>query len=170
MTFLPLLVAALLAQDLPVDPLTPVQYGQVQCFSPDAATKTCNSIARFTPNGDGYTNTATILLSSRPAMTITTTTQVHVRDGAVCGILRNEDVEAAKVKVDGRDLPPEEAMLVVAVVSDVVNDYVGQEVCTTYVAADSGLTAKATIQGSPQPELDQPMIWVSPSEGYTVAP
>ncbi|ESQ89637.1 hypothetical protein ABAC460_12265 [Asticcacaulis sp. AC460] len=170
MIFLPLLAAAVLAQDLPSDPLAPVQYGQVQCYSPDAATKTCNSIARYTPNSGGYTNTATILLSSRPAVTMTTSTQVQVRDGAVCGTLRDEDIEAAKVKVDGRGLSSGEASLVVSAVADAVNDYVGQEICTTYVAAGDGLTAKASVQGTPQPELDQPVIWVSPSDGYKVAP
>lgn len=166
MIFIPLLAAAALAQE----PLLPVQYGQVQCYSPDAATRTCNSIAKYTPDGSGFTNTATILLSSRPAVTMTTSTRVQVRDGAVCGTLRDEDIQAAKVKVEGRELSAEEASLVVSAVADAVNDYVGQEICTTYVAAGDGLTAKASVQGTPRPDLDQPVIWVSPSDGYKVAP
>lgn len=170
MIVFPLLAAAILAQEPPSDPLAPAQYGQVQCFSPDPATKTCNSIAAYIPSGNGFTNTATILLSSRPAVTMTTSTQVQVRGGAVCGTLREDDIQSAKVKVDGRELSPEEASLVVSAVADAVNDYVGQEICTTYVAAADGWTAKASVQGTPQPELDQPVIWVSPSDGYKVAP
>jgi hypothetical protein len=46
----------------------------------------------------------------------------------------------------------------------------GKEICTRYEADGSGLVAKVTIAGADSPAPDQPVKWVSPKDGYTVAP
>jgi hypothetical protein len=45
------------------------------------------------------------------------------------------------------------------------------EVCTGFVDQGGTLIAKATVDGVPAPPAaDQPVLWVSPSDGYQVSP
>ena len=47
---------------------------------------------------------------------------------------------------------------------------VGHEICTAYVQSGGNLVAKATMDGVPKPDQDQVMLWVSPADGYSIAP
>ena len=91
--FLPMLITAAAA----AGPLAAVEQGMMQCISPDAATRTCNSLTRFTPDGDGFTSTAAVLLSSRPPVILTSSTRVVVRDDAV----RADAVAAVRTAAEG---------------------------------------------------------------------
>lgn len=173
MFFLPLF-AAVMMQDAVVpatDPLAPARAGQLQCYSPDTAKKTCNSLAGYTDNGDGtFTNTVTVLLSSQPAITLSNATMVRVIDGAVCGTISQRDIAAGTVSVDGQVLPSEQAQFVLAAVSNALDKVIDHEICTTYEPVGEGLVAHGSLDGVARSDLDQPIIWVAPSDGYTVAP
>ena len=173
MLFLPLFAAALMQDAIvpAVDPLAPARAGQLQCYSPDTARKTCNSLAGYGDNGDGtYTNTATVLLSSQPAITMSNATSVRLIDGAVCGTLSQADIAAGTVSVDGQVLPSGQAQFVLAAVSNALDKVIDHEICTTYEPAGEGLVAHGSLDGVARPDMDQPIIWVTPSDGYTVAP
>lgn len=153
-------------------PLTPAADGQVQCYVPDTARKTCSSMAYYVARDDGsFDNRAIVLINKSPAVTLETTTRVTIRDGAVCGALRAEDIAAGKITAGGRVMTSDEAGPVLNSISQALTNVFGHEICTVFAPDASGkLTAQATMDGKRQAEQDQPVLWVSPSDGYTVAP
>lgn len=153
-------------------PLTPAADGQMQCYVPDTVRKTCSSMAYYVARPDGsFDNKAVVLINKAPAVTMETTTRVTIKDGAVCGALRAEDIAAGKVTVGDRQMTPEEASPVLNSITQALTPVIGHEICTAFVPDAAGkLTAQATMDGKRQGEQDQPVLWVSPQDGYTVAP
>ena len=153
-------------------PLTPAAQGQVQCYVPDTTKKTCSSMAYYVVRDDGsFDNRAVVLINKAPAVTLDTTTRVTIKNGAVCGALRAEEIAAGKVTAGGRTMTAEEASPVLNSITQALTPVIGHEICTVFAPDASGkLTAQATMDGQRQPEQDQPVLWVSPSDGYTVAP
>lgn len=153
-------------------PLDPAASGQIQCYVPDTARKTCSSMAYYVARDDGsFDNRAIVLINKAPAVTLETTVHVAIKDGAVCGSLRAEDIAAGKVAVGGRTMTPDEASPVLTSISQALTPVIGHEICTMFVPDASGkLSAQASMDGQRQPGQDQPVLWVAPSDGYTVAP
>ena len=153
-------------------PLTPAGTGQIQCYVPDTAKKTCSSMAYYQARDDGgFDNRAVILLNKSPVVTLDMTTRVTIKDGAVCGALRAEDIAAARVTVGDHVMTADESGPVLNQITQGLSNVIGHEICTAYVPDASGkLTAQASMDGKRQAEQDQPVLWISPSDGYTVAP
>ena len=152
------------------DPLAPAASGQVQCYVPSDH-KTCQSIATYTATGDGsFANGASVLISTTPVVVLNTITNVIIKNGAVCGQIRAEDLNAGTLTVGGNQLTKDQADPILARLVAAMAKVIGPEICTTYVPNATGLTAKATIAGEAQTGQDQQVIWVSPSDGYAVAP
>ncbi len=169
MLFALLALAATGTQAYP-DPLTPAASGQVQCYAPTDR-KTCTSIGTYTANGDGtFANGASILLNKQPVVIMQSTTPVTIKAGAVCGTITRDNIAKAGLTVNGQALPPEKAGPVLEQIAGALGSVIDHEICTTYVPDGAGFTAKSVMDGKAQPNQDQKVIWVSPSDGYTVAP
>jgi len=152
------------------DPLTPAASGEVQCYVPSDH-KTCASIATYTANGDGtFANGAQILLSKQPVVVMQSTTPVTIKAGAVCGAVTKDAIGNASLTVNGQAIPADKAGPVLQQIAGSLGTVIDHEICTTYVPDGAGFIAKATMDGKPQPAQDQKMIWVSPADGYVVAP
>jgi hypothetical protein len=168
-----LLFALLAAADaLPAypDPIGPAATGQAQCYAPDTTRKTCNSLAFYKAREDGtFDNTAIVLLSPSPVVVMQTVTPVTVVDGAVCGKIEADQVTSATLTVNGQALAPADAAPALARLSTAMQPIFDHQICTRYIPDGAQFTAKATLDGNPQPP-DQKVIWVSPSDGYHVAP
>ena len=79
------LTLALAAADAQ-DTLAPAWAGKVQCYSPDAARKTCASIGAYTRlPGGGIENRAVVLVSKSPLIVMETRTPVSQKGEAICG-------------------------------------------------------------------------------------
>ncbi len=167
------LAFAALLQATPVaaDPLAPAASGQVQCYKPDTVRKTCHSIAEYRPVGDGtYTNTATVLVSKMPLVVLRSATPVHEVGGAVCGNISEGDISASTLIVNGQELPAEQAGPLLSMGVSALDKVIGHDICTTYSGPNNDLTATATLDGEARPDLTQHVMWVSPADGYRVAP
>ena len=152
------------------DPLAPAASGQVQCYAPTDH-KTCASIAPYTANGDGsFANGATVLLSKKPVVVMQTSTPVTIKAGAVCGSVTRDSIAKAALTVNGQAIPADRASPILQQISGSLRGVIDHEICTAYVPDGAGLVAKASMDGKAQPDQDQKVIWVSPSDGYTVAP
>jgi hypothetical protein len=155
----------------PVGPLAPAADGKFQCFGYDRARKTCQSTAGYAAGpGDTIENTATLLIGHDPTIVMTTISPVTVEGQRVCGPIRAEDLESATFLVSGS--PPDEdaADALRAGLKKAMVAMLGKQVCVTLAPDGGGLVAHATIDAVPQPDSDQRVIWVSPADGWTVAP
>ena len=170
--FLALLAAAAVSSaSAYVGPLAPAGKGMAQCYVPNAVSKTCGSMATYHQNADGsFTNKATVLISKSPPAILEMNTNVQIRNGAVCGTIREENITSARLTVNGADVPEVQAGPVLAQIASGMAAVVGHEICTSYVQSGGQLVAKATMDGVPKPDQDQVMSWVSPADGYRVAP
>jgi hypothetical protein len=153
------------------DPLAQADDGMIQCYGPNETAKSCQSIASYRRNADGtYANTAIVLLAPSPIVTLETVTTVTIEDGAVCGFIRKTDIANGKLSISNKAVPAAQAAPLLEKVSLAMASLVDRKICTRYVPAGTGLTAKATVAGETDPIPDQAVKWVKPSDGYTVAP
>jgi hypothetical protein len=171
MAFLMFLQAAAAApQPGPADPLLPARWGQLQCYAPDPARKTCGSLAAYRPDGaQHYVNRAEIPLAPDGSMTMTTTTAVRIVAGTVCGTIGARDVARAEVRVAGTPLAAAQAAPLLSQVAQAFAPMIGHEICTRYEPDGAGFVARASVDGVARPSLDQRVIWVAPADGWRVA-
>ena len=160
------------AQTAPAaDPLLPARSGQVQCYAPDTARKTCRALAQYKFSNDNKVeNIAQVLVSKNGPVVMMTASPVTVRAGAICGTIRAEDVRSAGFIVAGQPAPDVLADQIRRQLLPAMSNELGKEVCTSYVQADTGFTTKVTVNGVAHPEIVDKVIWVGASEGYVVAP
>jgi len=154
------------------DPIAPAASGQLQCYMPDKTRKTCASLAAYRANGNGgIENVATVLIAKNPAVTMETVSPVEIRMGQICGKIRLQDLDAAKFTMAGRPMDAQQAAAMRKQLQTAFQNAFDHEVCTAFVNQGGTLVAKATIDGVPAPPAaDQPVLWVSPSDGYMVSP
>lgn len=163
------LAGAAHGQALP-GPLAPAASGKLQCYEPNRAKKTCQSLASYQlgPKGE-ILNGATVLISPAPLTTMTATSTVEIIAGQVCGAMREADVAAASFVVSGKPATPEETAALRARVTEAERPMFDRRICTAYDPEGEALLATATIEGLAEP-LRMHVIWVAPSDGFTVSP
>jgi hypothetical protein len=150
------------------EPLAPARQGQVQCFEPDAANKLCAAMASYAFTADGViSNTSDVLIFPEPAIVMHVTSPVTVRDGAVCGPIRSQDIDAASFTIDGQPAGDDNAQMIRSQMREQLAAMINVEVCSRFVPDGDRLRAVATIGGRAQP--DQHVVWVRPEDGYRVA-
>jgi hypothetical protein len=74
------------------------------------------------------------------------------------------------LRANGTLGPAAQATPALVQIAQALSSVIDKEICTRYVMEGVVLKAKASIDGVEQPALDQPVIWVKESDGYTVAP
>lgn len=164
-----LLVAA--AAPAPANPIQPALSGQLECHVPNEQAKTCQSLGSYTPiAGNRYSNRTLVLLAPEGPVTMEVTSEVEVRDGAVCGPLRIEDLNAGHLIVAGRTLDQADAAPIKAKLAEAMGSMMGKEVCSKLEPSGTGFTVKSSIDGAYRADFDRPMRWVKPDDGYKVAP
>lgn len=153
------------------DVLAPARQGELQCYAPNVQAKTCGAMAGYTFDAQGkISNVSDVLIYPNPAIVMHMTSPVEVRDGAVCGPLRQDDIDHATFTVDGQIPLAEDTQTIRTQFAQQTATLIGVDICTTYTPADAGaFRADATVGGTPHPEMTQTVIWVRPSEGYHVA-
>ena len=165
------ILAATTAPDTAVaNPLAPALAGQLECAKPDEQKKTCRSLTSYQRTDTGYTNNALILISAKGPVTVEITAPVTVKGNAVCGIVRAADLDAARIRNAGRLLDATEAAPVHATILGGMAPVMGKEICQTYQATPGGLVQKSSVDGVYEPRADEPVKWVAPGDGYSVAP
>jgi hypothetical protein len=118
--------------------------------------------------GGQILNQAEVVLQASPVVTMRTVSPVTVRDGAVCGPLSG--IDKAQISVRGRRMAEEDAAPVRAQVAASMANVLGKEVCTTYRRSGDWWIAEVTMDGVAQREMNDTLIWVPASAGYTVQP
>ncbi|MEP7209892.1 MAG: hypothetical protein ABI740_03565 [Alphaproteobacteria bacterium] len=155
----------------PPSPIARAEKGDVMCYQPDAARKTCQSTASYKtlPNGQ-VRNSTVVLVGIKPVVVMETATLVTIRNGQLCGPLKASDIDRATYTVDGVPATPKQTELLHQQMMDSMATLLNADLCTTYVPSGNGLTSREAVDGVNQPKLDEHVIWVSRSDGYKVAP
>lgn len=165
-----LILAAAVLGASPQDPIEPAKQGLVQCYAPDAAKKTCRSMGAYTVQADGtILNAATTLISPSPLIVMRTTAPVQIKAGAICGVIRQDDLDGASFTYEGKALEFDGAAKLKTAIGSAMAPLIGREVCTAFTADGDALTGQVSLDGVRQPDMDQKVLWVSPSD-YSVAP
>lgn len=164
-----LLAAPATAQS--VDVLSPARAGQLQCFEPNVATKTCQTLGgyAFAANG-AITNDAQVLISPQPAIVMRVRSPVAVRNGAICGPLSADDISRATFTIDGAAASEADTATIRGELTAQLQPMFDQESCMTLTAEGDSFRADTTVGGVPQPQQTQRVIWVGANDGYRVAP
>ena len=152
------------------DPLAPAWAGQVQCYAPDVQRRTCVSIGAYARNGGEIRNTATVLVAAQPVIVMRATATVQVKGDAVCGVILARDIEAAEFTVDGAPAAADDAQSIRRGMAPAYQQVLNREVCTTYPTAGDGQKAVVRVDGQRRPDLDMPVRWISPGDGFEVKP
>ena len=165
-----ILLASVFAQAPADDPLALARSGQLQCYTPNAAQKTCRALAGYRQDGEAqYINRAQLPITPDGSMTLTTTSRVRIVSGAVCGTIQAEDIAGAELAVAGSAMDADRAAPLLTQIAQALTSIIGHEICTRYVQNGDGLVAEGSMDGTRRPDLDQPVIWVGPSDGYRVS-
>jgi len=153
------------------DPIAPAATGKLQCYLPDVAHKTCNSLAAYKKGPDGaILNTARVLISKSPVITMETVSPVAVKAGKLCGFVREQDIENAQFAAGDHALEEKQVAPLREQMKMAFKPIFDHELCTQYVADGDGFIAQATMDGQALPGGAQRVIWVTPDDHFKVAP
>jgi hypothetical protein len=157
---------------VPRDPLEPAMAGQVECYIPNVERRTCRSIGAYAKQSNGIVhNTSIVLISADPPATMETTAPVQVKGRAVCSVLTARDIATARFRIAGKPVEAGPAESLREAIAGDMKGIFGREVCASYAPGkDGALVAEVSLDGKRTPKLDQPVLWVSPADGYKVAP
>jgi hypothetical protein len=151
------------------DPLAPARIGDLQCYGADPVRRTCRAMGGYSFAADGQIlNQAEVVLQASPVVTMRTVSPVTVRDGAVCGPLSG--VDKAQISVRGRRMAEADAAPIRAQLTQSMASMLGKEVCTTYRRSGDWWIAEVTMDGVARQDMNDTLIWVPASAGYTVQP
>ena len=88
-------------------PIAPAAQGQLQCYTPDVARRTCRSLAAYKSKANGaIDNIAIVLISQSPSISMTTVSPVVIKANQVCGLIRPRDIDAARFALGDRPADP----------------------------------------------------------------
>lgn len=153
------------------DVLTPARAGQLQCFEPNVAAKTCQTLGGYAFGANGaITNDAQVLISPQPAIVMRVSSPVAMRNGAICGPLSVDDINRATFTIDGSAASESDTRAIRGELATQLQPMFNQESCMTLTADGDGFRAETTVGGVPQPQQTQRVIWVGAQDGYRVAP
>ncbi|ANP44682.1 hypothetical protein [Candidatus Viadribacter manganicus] len=153
------------------DVLAPARQGQLQCYEPNVASKTCQSLGGYTFAANGVIdNVAWVLIMPEPVVIMRISSPVVVRNNAICGPLSAADIARATFTIQGAPAGEADTRDIRAGLTEQLAPMLNQESCLTLTADGNGFRADTTIGGVPQPQQTQRVIWIGPNDGYRVAP
>jgi hypothetical protein len=153
------------------EPIARAARGQVQCYAPDPAAKTCSAMATFKPDGNGKViANAVIMISPTPLIIMTGSATAQTKGGRLCGVLTEKNIEDATFSNADGPLQPSETSLLRKVIEGALQNVFGHELCGAYRPEGAMLKATPLLDGAPLSTPGLRMTWVNPASGYKTAP
>ena len=151
------------------DPLAPAREGKLRCIDPDSVKRNCSSIIRYKLGASGSFEASVIGIVERAPLTLISYKISGTVDGdRVCAIVRLDDILAGKLTRNGELLAPGQANTVRTRLLTRLDSLAGKRRCFIDQPDGSGIVSNVTINGLVQPQMQQRVAWVSPSEGYAI--
>ena len=146
------------------DPLAMARAGKIQCYGPLVAEKTCTSTVRFVLVEGQWRSIVVMGLPDSGAFEIEM--PATIEDGAVCTRPAREIFQNAKLTVAGAPMPAADAQEYRELLAEGYAPNFGKTLCARYRAEGDHFVAEWTSDGTLDPDMTQPFIWVGPAEGY----
>jgi len=142
--------------------------GFLACHSPNADRKTCKSIETLERVRDDLYNSTTLMAVGH-GVTLEIYTPLWVVDDIVCGSIREQDLMAGVVRLNGREIAPQLAAPALDQALQQVRPFLDQQICTRYQPSGADFVAKNALGETYRPDWDEPVKMIDPADGYRVA-
>jgi hypothetical protein len=153
------------------DPLAPAKAGKIWCYEPDSENKTCRSFSRFEWDAAGTIwEEDELTLSANPLVTMKVRA-ISTHEGvAICQVIAEESFQKAVFMVDGKPATADEAMAYREQYGSRYAPFYGKKFCLEISPYESIFITQVAIDGTPYPSATSRLKWISPDEGYGLAP
>jgi hypothetical protein len=152
-------------------PLTPARDGKIECFSPSSEYKTCVVITRYTWDSSGrILAESDFALNANPLISLKMTSEAFLEEGTLCGVLQQQSLDSMTFFKNGVLMNENEAANFRGPMTSRFANIIGRKICEDHAPYGSLIVTQYTIDGSPKPELTNRLKWISPDEGYVLAP
>lgn len=152
------------------DPVAEHRSGRVQCFAPDDAARTCESLTWVEEGANGaLTDHSVIAISNAPPMTLVHDVALEREGAAKCVRIDDSFFRGMQVNVGDKPVPAAAQAKAVAVVRGVLPAVIlGKRLCVHQFAhIDGGRYLEvATADGELVGEMMAEFRWVDPDAGY----
>lgn len=167
-----IIIASLMATASVAEQMAPAKQGMLQCQLPDELFKTCFSLSKVYQTGPStwtFDTQTAVDLQSNVIATIKDT--AFVRELEVCKAANTIDISKFTFTRGGRPLSPSEVAHYRAKLGRTYGAFAGKTICTKIVPSEQNMElVQGTINGKRVPAMDYAMKWVSPKDGWKVAP
>ncbi|MBI1188855.1 MAG: hypothetical protein GC206_16235 [Alphaproteobacteria bacterium] len=156
------------AQTQTVDVLALAQAGHLDCYSPNAEARTCRALSRYEfVDGGAAMNVADVNLGGPPVIVMRSQSAVVVTSDAICGEIKQADLDAATFTMGGAPMSAEDDAAIRTVLLTGMAGMLDQEVCVRFRMEGETMLSEASLGGA---ELGppEPVIWVRPEDGWRV--
>ncbi|MBO9711939.1 hypothetical protein [Sphingomonas sp.] len=151
------------------DPYAPARAGQLQCVRPNVEKKTCAAMTRYSFGAGGkVTSVSTQMIAPQPLITMEITDDESFEGKALCSVVKAETFDNAVFKLDGNPAPADVEGAIRPQLNGFVAPLFGKKACSLLVPEGDHLLSQVTMDGAPMEQLNQPLIWVKPEDGYTL--
>jgi hypothetical protein len=145
--------------------------GKMLCSNPEMASKTCSTIAtyKFLEKGE-FVQTAELVLSIDPPITLEMTASGDVVGGATCGTIELSDMQQGKLRINGSLLAPVQNEEAIGKIVEKLAPMAGRRTCEALRMEADQLMKYGQVDGIDVNLPGKPVRWISSDEGYRVAP
>ena len=152
--------------------MAPAKQGMLQCQMPDVLFKTCASLSRVYQTGpSAWSFDGQMIVDPESPVTASFSDTAFVRGSEICKAANAVDVSKWTFTLEGRTLSTAEAARYRTKLQRLYGAFGNKLMCTEIVPNEQGMElVRATIGGKRFPIGDYAMKWVSPKDGWTVAP
>ena len=153
------------------DPFASAKKGMLMCYAPDSNMKTCTSFSRLEWDAEGNVwEDGELPISASPRVTVKTKVKASIDGSALCEIVGDATLHAPIFLVDGKPVSEEDYKQYIEVYESRFSQLHGKRVCIDISPYESVFITQVLVDGTPYPSATYRLKWVSPDEGYVLAP
>jgi hypothetical protein len=153
------------------NPLAPAKAGKLWCYEPNSENKTCSSFSRFEWDAAGTIwEEDEIALSANPLVSMKVRATTTLEGVSICQVIAEETFQKAVFMVDGKPATADEDMVYREQYGSRFASFYGKKFCVEISPYESIFITQVAIDGTPYPSATSRLKWISPNEGYVLAP
>ena len=153
------------------DPFAAAKAGKLECFAPDTVKKTCLDMTRYTWEGNGQIlEEDEYAISANPLITAKSKDYVAIANGEACQVVSAPKILGANYFRDGVRVSKSDEAQFRQRDFQQMRSLIGKKFCMRLSPYESAFIAEYSVDGIPRPSATNRVKWISPDEGYVLAP